>query len=300
MPDAMKFGVCLPNYGTISSAEAISAVALEAESLGYDSVWTTDHILMPRNSGTPYERTFDCLTSLAYLAPQTKSVRLGVSSLIVAMRNPVIVAKQLASIDAFSGGRVLLAIGAGWNQREFSFVGSDFHDRGKRVNASIRLIRGLWRGETNFESRWLTQRFEDVVFDPRSTSKELEIWIGGASEPAMRRAANLGNAWHPNVYPIDIFKGLVARFREISPKAVDKAICVRIALDLRAEKTEYVGPQGEKRIKLTGNMNENAKVIGELESLGVSYAVLSPSAQGMTQPQDQLEAIRVFSKRFAS
>ena len=108
----MKFGVCVPNYGVTSSVESLTAVAVEAELLGYDSVWTTDHLLMPRNSGTPYERIFDSLASLAYLAPQTKKVKLGVSSLIVAMRNPVVVAKQLASIDAFSGGRVLLAIGA--------------------------------------------------------------------------------------------------------------------------------------------------------------------------------------------
>ena len=132
----MKFGVCVPNYGATSSVEAVSAIALEAEALGYDSVWTTDHVLMPRNSGTPYERILDSIATLAYLAPQTRNVRLGVSSLIIAMRNPAVVAKQLASIDAFSGGRVLLAIGVGWNQREFTSVGSDFHDRGRSRSGS--------------------------------------------------------------------------------------------------------------------------------------------------------------------
>jgi len=294
----MKFGVCVPNYGATSSVESISAVAVEAELLGYDSVWTTDHLLMPRNSGTPYERIFDSLASLAYLAPQTKKVKLGVSSLIVAMRNPVVVAKQLASIDAFSGGRVLLAIGAGWNQREFASVGTDFHDRGRRVDESIRLIRSLWRGETKFESKRLPQRFEDAVFDPVPVSKELEIWIGGNSDAALRRAAGLGEAWHPNVYPIETFSGMVGRFREISPEDEGKGICVRIALDLGAEKGEYLGPQGDRRLRLTRNMAENAKVLTELEELGVSYAVLVPSPEGRTQQLDQLESIRGFAKRF--
>ncbi|MDA4113746.1 MAG: TIGR03619 family F420-dependent LLM class oxidoreductase [Thaumarchaeota archaeon] len=296
----MKFGVCVPNYGATASTEAISAVAVEAEALGYDSVWTTDHLLMPRNSGTPYERIFDSLAALAYLAPQTKRVKLGISSLIIAMRNPVVVAKQLATVDAFSGGRTILAIGAGWNQREFSFVGSDFHDRGKRVNESIRLIRSLWRGDTSFESRWLPQKFEEAVFDPKPVSKELTIWIGGTSEAAMKRASNLVDAWHPNVSPLDAFKGLVAQFREVSQKVRDEEICVRIGLDLRAENAEYMGAQGEKRIKLTGNMTENSKVVAELESLGVSYAVIVPSPEGRTELQDQIEGIRTFASKFVS
>lgn len=135
----MKFGICVPNYGETLSVRGLRAIALEAEELGYDSVWTTDHILMPKKSGTPYKRIFDSLASLAYLAPQTERVRLGVSSLIIAMRNPLVVARQLMTIDAFSGGRLILAIGTGWNEKEFSFVGSNFHVRGKTVNESIRL-----------------------------------------------------------------------------------------------------------------------------------------------------------------
>jgi probable F420-dependent oxidoreductase len=294
----MKFGVCVPNYGATSSVESLSAVALEAEALGYDSVWTTDHVLMSRNSGTPYERILDSIASLAYLAPQTKKVRLGVSSLIIAMRNPAVVAKQLASIDAFSGGRVLLAIGVGWNQNEFTSVGTDFHDRGRRVNESIRLVRSLWRGETSFESKLLPQRYEDAVFEPKPVSKELEIWIGGNSEPAMRRAADLGDAWHPNVYPIDAFRDLVAQFRKVSPNAAGKRICVRLGLDVQAEKAEFVGPQGDRRVRLTGDMAGNEKTIADLEELGVSFAVIVPSPEGKTPLQEQLGGIRAFAGKF--
>ena len=156
----MKFGVCIPNFGDSLNVETLRSVVLEAEKLGYDSVWTTDHVLMPKNSGTPYERILDSITTLAYIAAQTRNVKLGISSLIIAMRNPVVVAKQLATVDALSGGRVLLAIGAGWNQREFSSLGSNFHTRGKRIDESIDLIRKLWRGKTyKFEGMHTGIRF---------------------------------------------------------------------------------------------------------------------------------------------
>src|SRR5208282_4858455 len=95
----LKFGVCIPNYGESFSVEAMRMVAVEAERLGYDSIWTTDHVLMPTESGTPYEKILESITSLAYLAAHTSTVKLGVSSLILAMRNPVVAIKQLASVD---------------------------------------------------------------------------------------------------------------------------------------------------------------------------------------------------------
>jgi probable F420-dependent oxidoreductase len=294
----MKFGVCVPNYGATGSVEAVLSVATEAESLGYDSLWTTDHILMPKNSGTPYERILDSLSTLAYLAPQTKTVKLGISSLIVAMRNPVVIAKQLASIDAFSGGRVLLAMGAGWNEKEFSFLGSDFHTRGKRLDETIRVVRSLWRGETSFESKWIPQKFQDAVFEPRPASDRITIWIGGLSKAAMKRAAEAGDAWHPNALPLDRFKELVSQFRHVSPMAKDKAICVRIGLNCKTTQSEYVGAQGDHRIILSGDMEKNRQVMSELERLGVSYAVLAPSPDGKVAPRDQLESIRRFAKEF--
>ena len=111
----MKFGVCVPNYGTTLSVNALRTMAEQAETLGYDSIWTTDHVLMPPNSETPwYETILDSIACLAYLAPLTSRVKLGISSLIMAMRNPVIVTKQLATIDQLSEGRVMLATSAGW------------------------------------------------------------------------------------------------------------------------------------------------------------------------------------------
>lgn len=293
----MKFGVCIPNYGMTLSVDGICHVALEAERLGYDSIWTTDHILMPQESHTPYERIFDCLATLAFLAPKTKRVKLGISSLVIAMRNPAVVAKQLASIEAFSNGRVLLAMSAGWNEKEFSFLGSDFHSRGKRADESIKLIKSLWRGDSMFHSRTILQSYENAVFEPKPASN-LTVWVGGTSTAAMKRAINLGDAWHPNVMPLDKFRETVGKFRSISPEAKNKQICVRIALNSKATKSEYVGPQGDRRVVLSGDMNMNKEIVSELEKLGVSYSLVVPDSDGKTVISDQLESIRFFAKEF--
>jgi len=292
----MKFGVCVPNYGESSSQEAIRTVALEAERAGCDSVWSTDHILMPINSGTPYERIFDSVTTLSYLASITNRSKLGISSLITAMRNPVVVAKQLATIDNLSDGRIMVATSAGWNEREFAHLGSNFHNRGKRLDASIRLIRALWRGETRFKSRILGIDFRNVVFEPRPIQKHLSIWIGGTSEAAMKRAVTLGDGWHPNVQPLDQFTKLVSDFRGISPEAKTKDICVRIAINTKAEQSEYKSPQGERRIMLSGNQAQNKKILSGLEQLGISYIVAAPSPDGKAGVPNQVDAIKTLSK----
>ncbi len=295
----MKFGVCVPNYGESSSPEALRTVALEAERAGCDSLWTTDHILMPKSSGTPYERIFDSITTLAYLTGITKRVKLGISSLIIAMRNPVVVAKQLAAIDYLSAGRLMLAIGVGWNEKEFAHLGSNFHNRGKRVDASIRLIRALWRGETSFKSRVLGLEFSDAIFEPLPIQKHLTIWIGGTSKAAMKRASALGDAWHPNVQPLDQFAKLVADFRESSPEARTKEICVRIGINPKAEHSEYKSPQGEKRIMLSGNQAQSKQILSRLEELGVSYMVAVPSPDGKASVQNQIDAIKTLSRLFS-
>ena len=292
----MKFGVCVPNYGESSSREALRTVALEAERAGCDSLWTTDHILMPRDSGTPYERIFDSITTLAYLASITNRVRLGISSLIIAMRNPVVVAKQFATIDNLTEGRLMLAIGVGWNEKEFVHLGSNFHNRGKRVDASIRLMRALWRGEASFKSRVLGIEFSDAVFEPHPIQKRLSIWIGGTSKAAMKRAVALGDAWHPNVQPLDQFTKLVTEFRGISPEAKTKEICVRIGINTKAEQSEYKSPQGERRVMLSGNRTENKKILSGLEQLGVSYIVAVPSPDGKANVSNQIDSIKTLTK----
>ena len=295
----MKYGICIPNYGETATVDGLRTVALEAEKLGYDSIWTTDHILMPSQSGTPYERIFESITCLAYLSSITSTVKLGISSLISAMRNPAVVVKQLATIDNFSGGRVILATSPGWNESEFEHLGSNFHDRGKRLDESIELIRELWNNgsDASFEGKKIPHRFSNIEFEPRPIQKKLTIWIAGNSKAAMKRAATLGDAWHPNVAPLDVFRNLVTEFKTI-PKAKDKEICVRIGLNMKTSISEYTSPQGERRLWLSGNMDENKKIISELEKLGVTHVIVSPSPDGKVPIPVQIENLRILSEPF--
>jgi alkanesulfonate monooxygenase SsuD/methylene tetrahydromethanopterin reductase-like flavin-dependent oxidoreductase (luciferase family) len=233
------------------------------------------------------------------LAALTTVAKLGISSLILAMRNPVVAVKQLATVDQLSGGRLMLATSAGWNEAEFANLGADFHTRGKRLDESIALIRKLWEPDTTveFQGHVLPHKIDRAVFHPKPIQKHLTIWIAGASEAAMRRAIKLGDAWHPNVSPLDTFKPLVERFRAL-PGGREKPICVRIGLDTKVDDSVYVGPQGDRRLILSKNMAGNAKIISELANLGVSYMVVSSSPSGTTRVADQVASLRLIAENF--
>ena len=291
----MKFGVCLSNYGNTLNLETLKITALEAEKLGYDSIWLTDHILMSENSGTVYGNILETMASLAYLAAITQKVKLGISSLVMALRNPVIVAKQLATIDYLSGGRVVLATGAGWNQDEFSNLGSDFHNRGKRLDESIRLIKSLWRGEKKFESKVLNQRFDSASFSPGPMQKDLFIWIGGNSKSAMRRARTVGDGWHIDGSPPVLFRRIVAEYK--ATEGSNKPISTRLAFNSKAKDTIYKGAKGDDQLMLSSNFEEGKAVLDEYEKLGVSLATVEIDYNGATSREAQLENLRTFASK---
>lgn len=290
----MRFGVCLPNYGDEISIDGIKKIAKEAEELGYESIWSTDHILMSKNSNTPYENMYESIVILAYAASITDRIKLGISSLVLGMRNPIIVDKQLATIDNISKGRIILATGAGWNSREFENLGADFRRRGKILNESIRLIKMLWESEeaVNFKGKYLNVNIVDGIFSPKPVQKKLPIWIAGNSLSAIKRAVKYGDAWHPNIYPLDKFKPLVEKYFELG----GKYIAARIGVNISANTNEYISPLGERRILLSGNMDENLKLIQSLEEMNVKELILAINYNGKISIESQIETLRKFSK----
>ena len=294
----MKFGVAVPNYGETLSVDGLVSVARTAESLGYDSLWATDHILMPRSSGTPYERILDSITTISYLAGVTSRVQLGVSALIIAMRNPIVAAKQLATIDALSGGRLAFAVGVGWNDKEFHSLGSDFGTRGRRVDESIRLVRELFEGITSFRGTRTQLDFKDAVFEPRP-SHRVPIWIAGNSPAAMKRAATLGDAWHPNLAPLEEFSRRVSEFRGIQGSE-RRQIHVRVGLNSRSPTGEFIGAQGEKRVSLSADEAMNLRIMSTLRELRVDGVVISTSPLGKTTVEEQLEGLSMVHDRLMS
>ena len=195
----MRFGLCLPNYTTLASPESIDAVAAAAERLGWESVWTTDHVLVDAgDDAADYRTNFDVLETLAWVGARYPTVGLGTSVIVVPQRNAVVLAKQLATLDALSAGRVIAGIGVGWSEREFAnlAMADRFAVRGAFVEETIGLWRHLWSGSTEpFEGRF--HHLSDFVFGPVPAQKAgLPIWIGGRAEKALERAGRLADGYH--------------------------------------------------------------------------------------------------------
>ena len=194
----MKFGLALRNTGDGASAEAIEAGAAAADHLGWETVWTTDHVLVPASAAAEYGRTFEAIATLAWVGARHPRLKLGTSVIVVPQRNAVLLAKELATLDVLSKGRLIAGVGVGWNETEFANLGEAerFHRRGAYLDETIRLWRHLWSGSSQpFEG--VFHRFSDFVFGPLPVQgAPVPIMVGGGSPAALRRAGVLGDGYH--------------------------------------------------------------------------------------------------------
>ena len=284
----MRLGVCLPNFpfGARPSREAIVEVALAAERLGYDSVWATDHLLVPSDMPR-FGRIFESVSTLAYLGGVTSRVRLGTSVLVVALRNAIEVAKQAATIDELTGGRLVLGVAAGYAEREFAALGASFHDRGSHLDEAIGVMRTLW---TNPEPRadGPRYRFAEVLFDPRPAQPGgVPIWVGGNSAAAIDRAARLGDAWHPDgLSSAEIAEG-IASLRAATPAGRHVGVSLRRSLDLRPGVGPGGGASGSGEQPLRG-IDEVRAELRTLADLSVDQVVCQFEHASVAEHLDQL------------
>lgn len=191
----LHVGIVLPDTGPRASPEVVRRVALAADKLGFHSVWGTDHLIVGSEAEGPYGLVLDPMAMLAWVSGLVPRPALGTSILILPIHHPIHVAKQGAFLQDVTGGRFILGVGVGWHEPEFRYLGYPFRDRGARTDEAIDLIRALWAGEESFQGRFWS--FADARFGPAPQSMP-EIWIGGVSEAARRRARERGDAWHPN------------------------------------------------------------------------------------------------------
>jgi probable F420-dependent oxidoreductase len=190
----VRIGLNLPNYGRLGTRDAVTAIARRAEALGYASVWTSDHILLPASEPEPFGHLLESLTALTWVAAHTDALRLGTGILVLPQRDPLLVAKQAATLHHLSGGRLTLGVAAGWIEREYGFLRADFRHRGAVEDEYIAAIRALFDQERPaFHGDHVD--FADALFSPRPT-RPLPIVVGGDGPAALRRAAALGDGWH--------------------------------------------------------------------------------------------------------
>lgn len=194
----LEYGVCLTNYGDVTSPEASIGTARLAEELGYASVWVSDHILVPEQFGSEYGPEFlDPFVCLSFAAAETSRVKLGTTVVVVPVRSPFAQAKMLSTLDYLSGGRVIFGIGVGWDHEEFEALGVPFAERGALTDEYLDIMRELWCSDAPvFDGHY--HQFRGAAFEPKPVQQPISIWVGGYGPAAVRRTARLGDAWHPS------------------------------------------------------------------------------------------------------
>ncbi len=302
----MQFGVTLPNfpYGAAPSRDHLLEVARVAEEQGYTSLWTSDHILV--GSEFPrYGHIYEALVTLAWLAAKTETIRLGTSVLVVPMRNAILTAKQVATIDELSGGRFILGAGIGWNEEEYGFLGAKFKKRGEVMNESLAVIRDLWTAEKpSFSGQF--HRYENALFEPKPEQKGgPPIWVGGNSDRALGRAARLGDGWHADeVDPAGFAEASRKVERYASEHGRSVGVSIRYTVDLFAatgNKKEqavsegyYLGNQGE--VGMRGSLEEMIDFVRKYRDMGATDFICQFEHDSVEQ---HLDFIRTFRREVA-
>jgi probable F420-dependent oxidoreductase len=268
----MRYGVAIPHANRFARPGAIRAMARVVEDLGFDSIWVSDHIIVPEGSGYIPEFMDEPLAVLSYLAAETNHVTIGTSVLIVPYRDPVFAAKFLSTVDYLSEGRLVVGIGAGWLEEEFAALGVPFAERGPRTDEYLRVYRNLWETETSsFEGSW--KRYDKMRMFPKQAEERrgtIPIWVGGNGAPSIRRAAELGDGWHPiNLAPSQLGE-LMATYRAQCEKFGRQPgpVCLRHMPGGRTQ------PGGDRQ-PLTGTPDEQAADIRAYAEAGLDELMLS-------------------------
>jgi alkanesulfonate monooxygenase len=199
------FGVATRNftaYPEMPDIRALVDYGVHVEALGYDSVWVWDHILLGVSPNFP---VVDSLTVLTGIAARTTRIKLGTGVLVLPLRNPVVLAKQLASMDQLSAGRLIMGLAAGWYKREFDAVGVRFDRRGKIMDESLEILNRLWT-EEKVDGDYMYHKLSAAVMYPKPVQQpRMPILIGGYVEKVLQRAAVAGDGWLTYFYTPEDF-----------------------------------------------------------------------------------------------
>jgi probable F420-dependent oxidoreductase len=267
----MDYGLVLPSLGDDASLEGMEAAVELAETHGFTDVWATDHLLVDHGAAEDYGRIYEAVTTLAWAAGRSRAIRLGASVIVVPMRNAVVLAKELATVDALSGGRLIAGFGVGWSPEEFANVGAAdrFRDRGAYTEETINLCRHLWSGSAEpFRGRF--HEFHDFVFGPLpAQGGNVPIWIGGRDERALRRVGRLGDAYHASATSPATLAARIPIIREAAESA-GRAM-PRLSGRARVE----LGASAQSFYTMHGSPADVAGEIRAFAALGVDHLALA-------------------------
>ena len=267
----MHFGIVFANTGPFSQPDAAASMARAAEAAGFESLWTVEHVVVPQGyeSTYPYDPSGkmpggeemaipDPLIWLSYVAAATSTIRLATGILIVPQRNPVVLAKELATLDMLSGGRMELGIGVGWLEEEFDAIGVPFAGRGARTDEYVAAMRALWSQQpASFHGEHVD--FDDCILLPAPAAGTIPVHVGGHTEVSARRAGRLGDGFFPGKGSHEELAQLFDVVRRSAeehgrdPQAIELTSAGRGAVGSRAaEEVELLAAMGVDRVILPG------------------------------------------------
>jgi probable F420-dependent oxidoreductase len=287
----MKIGVVYPQIEYSSDPSAIRDYAQTAEGLGYTHILSYDHVLGanpdrpggwtgPYTYKDPFQEPF---VLFSFMTALTRKIGFVTGILILTQRQTALVAKQAATLDSLSQGRFRMGVGIGWNEVEYEALNENMHNRGRRIEEQVTLLRQLWTQPlVSFHGRW--HSVPDAGLNPMPVQRPIPIWFGGQAEEVLKRTARMGDGWMPNSRDPAVSAPLLQlldRFlEENGRKRSDLGIEARI-------------PYGD------GNLDTLRSLIEKWQALGATHIDLNTMGSGLTKPEDHLNAIRRFAEQIA-
>jgi probable F420-dependent oxidoreductase len=306
----MKLGFTVPQFGPDAGPDALLEVARQAEDLGYNSLWVAERLLYPRNPQSPYpatadgslplayRRSLDPLAILAYLAAGTSRVRIG-TFINLPFHNPVLLARELGTIDVLSDGRLDIGLGVGWSADELEAVGVPMRERGRRAEEALQVIEAIWRDNpVEFEGRYF--RVPESFFDLKPVQRPRPpVYMPAYTPAAMSRVARLADGWLPTGLPIEAMEQMFAGIKQGAAEA---------GRDPRSLKLIVIGhpefhpePLGEDRQIFAGSAEQIEADIVATRQLGadelIFNALFSPDIDSTEDLLSRMEQLWTLARR---
>lgn len=307
----MKLGFTVPQFGEEAGPDALLEVAHLAEEIGYDGLWVIERLLYPSNPKAPYpatadgslppayRRSLDPLATLAYLAAATSRVRLGTSIINLTFHNPVVLARQLGTIDVLSGGRLDVGLGVGWSPDEFEAVGVPMRGRGRRAEEALKVIEAIWRDNpVEFEGRYFN--VPESHFDLKPVQKPRPpIYMAAYAPATMDRVARLADGWIPAGVPLGATEQMFAAIKQGAAEAGRDPGALKLVVVANLE--FHPEPLGDDRPTFVGSAEQIEEDIFATRRLGadelVFNALFSPDISSTGDLISRMEQLRAMARR---
>ena len=270
--------------GTAANADTIAKVASRAEELQYDSLWVTERLLYPTNPKTsyyggplpePYKRVFDPLGVLTFAAAHTKRVTLGTSVLDIPFYNPVLLARQLTTLDVLSGGRLRVGLGLGWSQDEYDATGAPPKTRGKRADEFIAVLKEIWTADpAEFRGKYF--QLPKSIIHPKPVQKpHPPIYLAAFAPAALKRTAKMADGWMPVGMTVDQLKSNSTQLKSLAKEAGRRPDELKVIARYNLSITQQ--PQGKDRPFFSGTLAQIKDDIASVKAFGPDELILDPT-----------------------